>query len=86
MGIIAFGILYTPLSMMLGLALNAFSRKHEFQADHFAATQYHPNSLRDALIRLSVNNLSNLRPHPLYVFFYYSHPPLLKRLHAIEKT
>jgi STE24 endopeptidase len=86
MGIIAFGILYTPLSMILGLALNAFSRKHEFQADHFAATRYHPNSLRDALIRLSVNNLSNLRPHPLYVFFYYSHPPLLKRLHAIEKT
>ena len=72
--------------MILGLALNAFSRKHEFQADHFAATRYHPNSLRDALIRLSVNNLSNLRPHPLYVFFYYSHPPLLKRLHAIEKT
>lgn len=86
LGVIAFGILYTPLSMILGLALNAFSRKHEFQADHFAATQYQPNSLRDALIRLSVNNLSNLRPHPVYVFFYYSHPPLLKRLEAIERT
>jgi len=86
LGVIAFGILYTPLSMILGLALNAFSRKHEFQADHFAAIQYQPNSLRDALIRLSVNNLSNLRPHPVYVFFYYSHPPLLKRLEAIERT
>jgi STE24 endopeptidase len=84
LGVVAFGILYTPLSMILGLAMNAFSRKHEFQADHFAATQYYPNSLRDALIRLSVNNLSNLRPHPVYVFFYYSHPPLLKRLEAIE--
>jgi STE24 endopeptidase len=86
MGVIAFGILYTPLSLILGLALNAFSRKHEFQADHFAATQYHPKSLGDALIRLSVNNLSNLRPHPLYVFFYYSHPPLLKRLEAIDNA
>jgi len=86
MGVIAFGILYTPLSIVLGLALNAFSRKHEFQADHFAATQYQPDSLRNALIRLSVNNLSNLRPHPAYVFFYYSHPPLLKRLEAIENA
>lgn len=86
LSVVAFGILYTPLSMILGLAMNAFSRKHEFQADNFAATQYQPDSLRDALIRLSVNNLSNLRPHPLYVFFYYSHPPLLKRLEAIANT
>jgi STE24 endopeptidase len=84
LGVVAFGILYTPLSIFLGLALNAFSRKHEFEADHFAATQYHGESLRDALIRLSVNNLSNLRPHPVYVFFYYSHPPLLERLNAIN--
>jgi STE24 endopeptidase len=86
LSVVAFGILYTPLSLILGLAMNAFSRKHEFQADHFAATQYHGESLRDALIKLSVNNLSNLRPHPVYVFFYYSHPPLLKRLSAIEKA
>jgi STE24 endopeptidase len=84
MSVIAFGILYTPLSTILGIAMNAFSRKHEFQADHFAATRYQASSLRDALIRLSVNNLSNLRPHPAYVFFYYSHPPLLKRLQAID--
>jgi STE24 endopeptidase len=86
LSVVAFGILYTPLSFILGLALNAFSRKHEFAADHFAATQYDGKSLSDALIRLSVNNLSNLRPHPLYVFFYYSHPPLLKRLKAITSS
>ena len=84
LSVVAFGILYTPLSIILGLALNAFSRKHEFEADHFAASQYNGKSLSDALIRLSVNNLSNLRPHPVYVFFYYSHPPLLRRLEAIN--
>jgi STE24 endopeptidase len=86
LSVLAFGILYTPLSVILGLALNAFSRKHEFQADYFAATQYNGKSLSDALVKLSVNNLSNLRPHPAYVFFYYSHPPLLKRLQAIAKA
>ncbi len=84
LSVVAFGILYTPLSIILGLALNAFSRKHEFEADYFAASQYNGKSLSDALIRLSVNNLSNLRPHPVYVFFYYSHPPLLQRLKAIN--
>lgn len=86
LSVVTFGILYTPLSIVLGLALNAFSRKHEFEADYFAATQYDGNSLRTALIRLSVNNLSNLRPHPAYVFFYYSHPPLLKRLEKIKEA
>jgi STE24 endopeptidase len=86
LGVVAFGILYTPLSFILGLAMNAFSRKHEFQADNFAATQYRGDSLRAALIRLSVNSLSNLRPHPAYVFFYYSHPPLLRRIEAIQST
>lgn len=84
LSVVAFGILYTPLSIILGLALNAFSRKHEFEADYFASSQYNGKSLSDALIRLSVNNLSNLRPHPVYVFFYYSHPPLLRRLKAIK--
>jgi STE24 endopeptidase len=86
LSVVAFGILYTPLSIILGLALNAFSRKHEYEADRFAAVQYNGESLSKALIRLSVNNLSNLRPHPAYVFFYYSHPPLLKRLEAIKLT
>lgn len=84
LGLVAFGILYTPLSIMLGLAGNFISRRHEFAADRYAAENYKPESLAGALKRLSVKNLSNLRPHPLYVFFYYSHPPLLQRLEAIR--
>ena len=83
--LVAFGILYTPLSMVLGLVMNILSRKHEFAADAFAGKNFRAESLRDALIKLSVNNLSNLRPHPAYVFFYYSHPPLLKRLEALRQ-
>ncbi|MFO7614186.1 MAG: M48 family metallopeptidase [Bacteroidales bacterium] len=86
MGVLVFGILYTPLSLALGLMMNVVSRKHEYAADRYASVHYRPDSLKDALIRLSVNNLSNLRPHPAYVFFYYSHPPLLKRLEAIRQT
>jgi STE24 endopeptidase len=85
MGILAFGILYSPLSMILGIFLNRLSRRNEYSADRFAGENYNPVSLQDALRKLSVNNLSNLRPHPAYVFFYYSHPPLLQRLSALEK-
>ncbi|MCD4725215.1 MAG: M48 family metalloprotease, partial [Bacteroidales bacterium] len=83
MGLIAFGLLYSPLSLLLGLVMNTISRKNEFAADRFSAENYDPFALSDALKKLSVNNLSNLRPHPVYVFFYYSHPPLLKRLEAL---
>lgn len=86
LSLVAFGILFTPISLVIGLAMNAFSRKHEFQADNFAAVNYSGKSLKDALIRLSVNNLSNLRPHPAYVFFYYSHPPLLQRIKRINEA
>jgi len=84
MGILAFGILYTPLSLILELGMNIISRKHEFQADSFAGTKYNASSLQSALKKLSVDNLSNLHPHPAYVFFYYSHPPLLERLKNLE--
>lgn len=84
MGLIAFGILYSPLSLVLGLITNAISRRNEYVADRFAGEHYKPGALIDALKKLSVNNLSNLRPHPAYVFFYYSHPPLLKRLAALR--
>jgi STE24 endopeptidase len=84
LSLVAFGILYTPVSVVLGLAMNIFSRKHEFQADRFAAVNFDGQNLQDALIRLSVNNLSNLKPHPAYVFFHYSHPPLLERIRAIR--
>ena len=85
LGILAFGLLYTPLSFTLGIIESMISRKNEFEADRYAGTNYHPESLQEALKKLSVNQLSNLRPHPLYVFFNYSHPPLLSRLKALEE-
>lgn len=85
LGILAFGLLYSPLSLVLGLFMNMLSRKNEFEADRYAGENYKPKSLQLALKKLSVNHLSNLRPHPAYVFFYYSHPPLLQRLAALDK-
>jgi STE24 endopeptidase len=85
-GILAFGLLYSPVSLILGLAMNLLSRKNEYAADRYAGENYNPESLQLALKKLSVNSLSNLRPHPLYVFFYYSHPTLLQRLRALEKV
>jgi STE24 endopeptidase len=84
LGILAFALLYAPVSLLLGIAGNRMSRRHEYQADAFAATHYRPGPLMEALKKLSVNNLSNLRPHPAYVFVHYSHPPLLKRLEHLE--
>lgn len=83
--IITFGLLYSPLSMILGVFMNIYSRKNEYEADRFAKDNYDGKALQDALKKLSVNTLSNLRPHPLYVFFHYSHPPLLDRLKALDK-
>jgi len=85
-GLIAFGILYSPISMITGLAMNVFSRRNEYQADAFAAQYFDKNELASALKKLSVKNLSNLRPHPAYVFFHYSHPTLLQRLKALNKN
>ena len=84
LGLLAFGILYSPVSMILGIIMNSFSRKHEFEADQYAAATYSASSLKSALKKLSANNLSNLTPHPWYVFFYYSHPPLLARIRALN--
>lgn len=84
-GIIAFGLLYSPVSTFLGIAGNVMSRKNEYEADAFAATKYRSKPLQDALKKLSVNNLSNLRPHPVNVYVNYSHPPLLKRLDHLKK-
>lgn len=85
LGILAFGLLYSPLSLILSIIMNIVSRKNEFAADRFAGENFNPVSLQDALKKLSVNHLSNLRPHPAYVFFHYSHPPLLQRLKALDK-
>ena len=82
--LISFAILYTPISTVLGLVMNIISRKNEFQADNFAGNNYSPKELSSALKKLSINNLSNLTPHPFYVFVYYSHPPLLERLKKLN--
>ena len=84
LNLIAFGILFTPISHVIGIFMNIFSRKNEYEADKFAASTYHVQALEDALKKLSVNNLSNLTPHPAYVFIHYSHPPLLARLKALK--
>ncbi|MEP7168555.1 MAG: M48 family metalloprotease, partial [Bacteroidota bacterium] len=84
LGMLSFGLLYRPLSLIIGLLMNIISRKNEFEADHYAKTTYEGESLITALKKLSVNNLSNLLPHPVYVFFYYSHPTLLERLRALR--
>lgn len=85
MGVIAFAILYSPLSFVIGLLANIMSRKHEYEADRYAGVTDDPEALKMSLKKLSVNNLSNLRPHPAYVFFHYSHPPLLQRMQALDK-
>jgi STE24 endopeptidase len=83
--LITFGFLYSPISTLLGLGLNVMSRKHEYQADRFAGEKFKPKALIDALKNLSRKNLSNLTPHPVYVWFNYSHPTLLQRIRALEK-
>ena len=85
LGILAFALLYSPLSLILGLFMNIVSRKNEYQADSFAGEKYSVSALQTALKNLSVNNLSTLNPPPAYVFFYYSHTTLLQRLEALEK-
>jgi STE24 endopeptidase len=84
-GLVAFGVLYTPVSFVLGIFMNLLSRKNEYQADAFAAQNFNPGSLASALKKLSVKNLSNLTPHPKYVFFHYSHPTLLQRLQHLKQ-
>ena len=84
-GLIFFGMLYSPVEMILGIFMQMFSRKNEFEADHYAVETYsNKNSLIEALKKLSVHNLSNLTPHPLNVFLNYSHPPVMERINAIR--
>ncbi|QTA85474.1 M48 family metallopeptidase [Desulfonema magnum] len=83
-GMIFFGMLYSPIEFFLGIFMQMRSRKNEYEADRFAVeTTQDGSSLADALKKLSANNLSNLIPHPFYVFLNYSHPPVLKRIRAI---
>ncbi len=84
-GLIAFGVLYTPISEITGLLMNSLSRKFEYQADNYAKTTYAALPLISALKKLSKNSLSNLTPHPAYVFMHYSHPTLLQRYKNLSK-
>ena len=85
MGILAFGLLFSPVSTLIGIFTNLVSRTHEYQADRFASNYGYGNQLISGLVKLSVANLSNLTPHPFYVFMEYSHPTLLQRKKAIEQ-
>ena len=84
LGVIAFSILFTPISLILGLLMNISSRKNEYEADAFAAQYGLSNALISGLKKLSVKSLSNLNPDPLNVYFYYSHPTLLERIKKLN--
>lgn len=84
MGLIAFGLLYSPISAIIGLLMNAVSRKNEYEADSYTKSFNLCEQLISSLKKLSRNNLSNLTPHPAYVFFHCSHPTLLQRIQAIR--
>lgn len=82
--LIGFGMLYSPISEITGLLMNYFSRKFEYQADDFAKETFSAVPLVTSLKKLSKNSLSNLTPHPAYVFMHYSHPPLKDRIRNLK--
>ena len=85
LGLIGFSIIFSPISMISGVLMNYISRKNEFEADAYAKETFNGDDLSLALKKLSVDSLSNIYPHPLYVFFHYSHPPLIQRLRALNQ-
>lgn len=84
-GLIAFGLLYSPISEITGFIMNHFSRKFEYQADDYAKSTYAAQPLITSLKKMSKNSLSNLTPHPAYVWVHYSHPTLLQRVKNLKK-
>jgi STE24 endopeptidase len=83
--LVFFGFLYSPISTVLSIVMNWLSRRHEFEADQYSVrTTGTPEAFIVALKRLSVDSLTNLTPHPLKVFFEYSHPPVLQRIVALR--
>lgn len=85
LGFVAFVLLYSPVGMVLGLLMNRWSRKNEYEADAYAVSQGLGEALVAGLKKISVKSLSNLTPHPAYEWVYYSHPSLLKRIGAIRQ-
>ena len=83
--LLVFPLVMGPVTFFLHPLLNLFSRKHEYEADAFSArVTVSPPDLQQALLKLNEKNLSNLTPHPVYSFFYYSHPTLAERLKALD--
>tara|TARA_R110002050_G_scaffold118625_1_gene236080 strand:- start:6563 stop:7858 length:1296 start_codon:yes stop_codon:yes gene_type:complete len=82
--LIGFGILYSPISDITSLIMNYMSRKFEYEADDYAKNTYEATPLIASLKKLSKNSLSNLTPHPAYVFMHYSHPPLIDRIKNLK--
>lgn len=83
-GLITFGILYSPISEITGIIMNMISRKFEYQADNYAKNEFNGKALISSLKKLSKNSLSNLTPHKANVFVHYSHPPLLQRIKNLQ--
>ena len=84
LGIIGFGLIYSPVSLIFGLFSNSISRANEYAADAFAVKYGLAKALGNGLIKLTVNNLSKVYPHPVYIFFHYSHPSLLQRINKMN--
>jgi STE24 endopeptidase len=84
LALVTFSLLYSPISLVTGLLMNLFSRKNEYEADAYARDTYDAEPLMTSLKKMSVHHLSNLQPHPAYVFVHYSHPTLLQRMKAVE--
>lgn len=84
LGMIGFFMLYSPVSILLSMVTNSLSRKHEYEADNYAKETFGALPLMEALKKLSKDNLTNLTPHPAFVFLYYSHPTLLQRINSLE--
>lgn len=82
--LITFSILYTPISEISGLIFNLFSRKFEYEADEYADKTFDGKYLIEALKVLTKDSLSNLTPHPKYVWWHYSHPTLLERINQLR--
>ena len=83
-GLIGFGLLYSPMNEIFGLLSNLISRRFEYQADKYVKDTFEPDALVRGLKKLSKNNLSNLTPHPAYVFVHHSHPTLLERIRNLR--
>ncbi len=85
LNLLAFGILYTPVSTLLGILGNIISRKNEYEADAYARETFAAEPLITSLKKMTSDHLSNLTPHPAFVFVHYSHPPLRERVRALSQ-